>query len=360
MKKILFIIPSLSNGGAEKVVSQISSGLCNENYEVAVLVFFNHNNSYELNDNIKLINLSNGYEEEYNRISKINRLKKIRKKIKEFNPDIIIPFLDHICIYTYFSTVFSKYTKKIVFTERNNPKFLNKKLVKVKKILQYLFIKKIIVQNHGQFECLPKKVQNKTYIISNPISFKYLVYEKELNDIPIHLISIGRLLDQKDYPLAINAFNNVLKKYPNLIYHIYGKGEDKDKIEKLIKELNLEGKVKLEGFTTDINKVYENADIYLMTSKFEGMPNALAESMAVGIPSISIDCEFGPSDLIDNENMGILVKEHTIEAVEKALLYMIENYNIYSFKSKYVKERMKERYSLDKITNEWIKVIEDI
>ena len=95
-----------------------------------------------------------------------------------------------------------------------------------------------------------------------------------------------------------------------------------------------------------------------MTSKFEGMPNALAESMAVGIPSISIDCEFGPSDLIDNDDMGILVKEHTIEAIEKALLYMIENYSVYISKSKYVKETMKERYSLDKITNEWIKVIE--
>ena len=95
-----------------------------------------------------------------------------------------------------------------------------------------------------------------------------------------------------------------------------------------------------------------------MTSNFEGMPNALAESLAVGIPSISTDCEFGPIDLIDNEDMGILVKEHSVEAVENALIHMIEKYGYYVSKSNYVKETMKERYSLDKITGEWIKVLE--
>ena len=88
------------------------------------------------------------------------------------------------------------------------------------------------------------------------------------------------------------------------------------------------------------------------------MPNALAESMAVGIPSISTNCEFGPSDLISDDNMGILVNEHSVEAVENALINMIENYGRYRLLSKKVKESMKERFSLEKITSEWVKFIE--
>ena len=357
MKKILFIVPSLSNGGAEKVVAKVSSAITNKDYKVLILVFYSCDNQYTTDKKVEIINLSNGFFVDYANISRINRLMKIRKIIKDYNPDAIIPFLNYVCIYTFISLIFSKFIKRIIFTERNNPKFSNKILIRIKYLMQK-FVKKIVVQNSGQQLLLSNNDIKKSVIIPNPIDDKYLEYKKEFSNIPKHIISIGRLSDQKNYPLAINAFNNVLKKYPNLLYHIYGKGEDKEKIESLIKELNLEGKVILEGFTTDINKIYENADIYLMTSNFEGMPNALAESLAVGIPSISTDCEFGPIDLIDNEDMGILVKEHSVEAVENALIHMIEKYGYYVSKSNYVKETMKERYSLDKITGEWIKVLE--
>lgn len=355
-KKILFVIPTLSNGGAEKVISKISGCLTLKGYSVTILKNYHCSNEYNINENVEILSLYND-EEQYRKTGMLNRLKKLRKQIKVINPDQVICFLNHVCIYVFIALIFSKYRKKIIFTERNNPKYANKHEIKLKNFLQN-FLKKNIVQNKGQYSLLNHKKKKRSFIIPNPIDDLYLNYKKTFNKEPIHIISIGRFVNQKDYPLAINAFNNVLKRYPNLIYHIYGKGEDKDKIEELIKSLNLEGKVILEGFTTDINKIYENADIYLMTSKFEGMPNALAESMATGIPCISTDCEFGPSDLIDNESMGILVKEHSVESVEKALIFMIENYDSYVARSTYVKEVMKERYSLEKITNEWIKVIE--
>lgn len=356
MKKILFVIPTLSNGGAEKVVSKISSGLVDQGYDITILNFYECDNEYLINKKVKR-NFLSKHEDAYKRINTLKRLKLIRKIIKENNPDEIICFLNHVCIYIFISLIFTKFRKRITFTERCNPKYSNPKIIKIKNIFQR-FVKKIIVQNTGQQSLLNNKDKTKSWVVPNPIDERYLNLENTINTIPKHIISIGRLEDQKDYPLAINAFNNVLKKYPNLIYHIYGQGNDKEKIKSLIKELNLESKIILEGFTTDINKVYENADIYLMTSKFEGMPNALAESMAVGIPSISTDCEFGPRDLINNEDMGILVKNHTIEDIENALLEIIENYSEYASKSKKVKEVMRDRYSLKKIIEEWIKVIE--
>lgn len=357
MKKILFILPSLSNGGAEKVVSRISSSLSEKDYDISILNFYKCNNEYSIGFKVKRILLLNGDENDYKKINKFKILRLIRKKVKEISPDEILCFLNQASILVALSLIFTKYFNKITFTERANPKYSNKIIIKIKYFIQK-FVGKIIVQNNGQLQLLSKIEKKKAFVIANPVDDKYLNFEKKLNDEPKHIISIGRLTDQKDYTLAIKVFNNVLKKYPDLIYHIYGKGEDKEKIEKLIEELNIKDKVVLEGFTTDINKVYENADIYLMTSKYEGMPNALAESMAVGIPSISTNCEFGPSDLISDDNMGILVNEHSVEAVENALINMIENYGRYRLLSKKVKESMKERFSLEKITSEWVKFIE--
>ena len=357
MKKILFVIPSLSNGGAEKVVSKISSGLVNKGYDVTLLTFFDCEKEYLIDGKVKRINLSKGYEKDYNSINTLKRFKLIRKVINEIEPDFIFPFLNHVCIYTFISCIFSKYRKRIVFTERCNQKFTNKRNRLVKNLCQ-VFVKRILVQNNGQKLDLSKRNQRKTCVIANPIDSVYLDYKKNSVDECKNIISLGRLSDQKDYPLAIETFSSVLKKYPNLTYHIFGKGENEDKLRKLIKEKNLENKVVLEGFTTNIDDIYKNAGMFLMTSKFEGMPNALAESLAVGLPCISSDCDFGPSDLIENESMGILVKEHTVEAFEKAMLHMIENYSFYASKSNERKEIMRKKYSLDVIIDEWIKFIE--
>lgn len=358
MKKILFIVPTLSNGGAENVVARISSRLVHKGYDVSVLIFYNCEDEYSIDSKVKIINLSKGKYKEYKKISRINRFYKIRKIVKLLDPNEIIPFLDYICLYTFISLVFTKYIKRLNFTERNNPKYANKKIYLVKKILQ-IFIKKIILQNKGQQSLLTKREKKKSFIIPNPIDDKYFDYQKEMNIRPLHIISIGRLSEQKDYSLAINAFSKIVKNHPNLTYHIFGKGEDKEKIENQIKEMNLKEKVILEGFTTDIDLIYKNADIFLMTSLYEGMPNALAESLAVGIPSISMDCDFGPRDLIENEQMGILIKDHTVDATVNALSDMIENYNYFSLKAEQRKNIIKSKYSLEKITDEWIKFIEN-
>lgn len=356
MKKILFVIPSLTTGGAEKVVSKISSGLV-DNYCVTILTFFEGQNEYSFDKRVKRLNLSNGFEDDYNKIGKIKRILLLRKMIKKENPNVIFPFLGHVCIYTFIASIFTKYRKKMVFTERCNPLIGKNKVIRIKYFL-LKFVKKFLVQNNGQKSILSNKIQKKTIVIPNPIDDIYLNYEKNSTSCK-HIVSIGRLSDQKDYYLAIDSFERILKKYPDMIYHIFGRGELKEDIENYIKERKLDNNIFLEGFTTNIDDIYINADIFLMTSKFEGLPNALAESLAVGIPCISSDCDFGPSDLIENESMGILVKEHTVEAFEKAMIQMIDNYSFYATNTQKTKQIMKEKYSVNVIVENWIDLIEN-
>ena len=96
-----------------------------------------------------------------------------------------------------------------------------------------------------------------------------------------------------------------------------------------------------------------------MTSKFEGMPNTLAEAMCFGVPSISTNCEFGPSDLIMNEDMGILLNDYNVETVVSKVSKVIESYNEYVIKAKNARLILQEEYGFEKIINKWISLIDE-
>lgn len=355
-KKILFVVPALSNGGAERVVARISSELCKYDYDINILVFFSIDNEYEVHEKVKIHNLSKGNFNSYKKIGTFKRLRLIRNKIKEINPDVILPFLDHIYVYTILALFFSKFIKKTYYLLRNNPRQENKKVAKIIKLLNN-FSKKIIVQNQGQKDYFSKRKQKKIVVIPNPMDDKYLEYKKEFKKTPTRLISVGRLEKQKNYELALRSFANISKKHSNLNFVIYGKGSLQDSLISLCKELDIDDKVEFKGFCSDFKEIYGTGDIYLMSSHFEGMPNALAEAIAVGLPVISTDCEFGPKDLVLDSKIGALVKENNEEEFTMALLEMVENYHYYSSFDDYRKKIIRDNYSMNKIIKLWIKVL---
>jgi len=355
-KKILFVVPALSNGGAERVVARISSELCKYDYDINILVFFSMDNEYEVHEKVKIHNLSKGTFDDYKRIGTLKRLRLIRKKVKEINPDVILPFINHIYIYTALATLFSKFSKRTYFLVRDN---LNYQNFKKRFLISFLnnFGKKIIVQNQGQKDYFSKRKQKKTYIIPNPMDNKYLEYQKDFRETPIRLISVGRLEKQKNYELALHSFAKATRKHSNLEYVIYGKGSLQESLLSLCRELNIEDKVQFKGFCSDFKEIYGTGDIYLMSSHFEGMPNSLAEAIAIGLPVISTDCDYGPRDLILDSKIGTLVKENNEEEFTNALLNMIENYHHYSSLNNYRKEIIKENFSIDKIIKLWMSIL---
>lgn len=357
-KKVLFVIPSLSKGGAERVISSVSNHLClNEEIEVNILTFFTTDKDYSVNNKIKVHVLSGGDNEQYKKIGAWERLKLIRKKVNEIKPDIIFPFLDHVFVYVMIALTFSKYKKKVCYAMRANPNFqhgLTQKLTKCYMRSAY----KIILQNEGQKGLLSKSKKKKSVIIPNPIDSKYLDYQKNFENEPKYIISVGRLENQKNYELAIKSFANVSKKHPNLKYLIFGQGSLHDSLVKLCKELGVEDKVEFKGFTSDFKEIYGVGDIFLMSSNFEGMPNALAEAIAVGLPVISTNCDFGPSDLILDSKIGILVDGNSEELFTNKLMELVDNYNYYASLSEYRKEVMEKNYSMEKIIKLWMDIIQ--
>ena len=165
---------------------------------------------------------------------------------------------------------------------------------------------------------------------------------------------VGRLDSQKNYSMAIEAIRILKEEYPNIHLDIFGKGGYEQTIKQEIAEKNVGDNVSLKGWTQNAVKELCEHDLYLMTSDFEGMPNALMEAMAVGLPCISTDCETGPSDLIDNGVNGLLVPVGDAVALTEAIKLVIEMSKEKRIEmGKLAKEKMQENFNNKAIASKW-------
>lgn len=363
MKKYLFILPSLSKGGAEKVVSILSTELAQNRREVIVITHFKTKSDYYVDKNVKVICLTNLYEEEYrSKISIIYLIKllyRLRKNIIKENPDYILPFLWTTCIRTEIALLLSKYKKRVIQTVRNNPGTFPKQRI-LRKYRNFLIFKskKTIVQNEDQKKYFNKKIQKKIFVLANPVAKELFEIEKKKHK-NYNIIGVGRLEEQKNFELLINSFYEVSKNRNDIYLKIYGEGSKKEQLQNLIDNLKISDIASLEGRKNNYEDIYGLADIYVLSSKCEGMPNTLLEAMSVGLACIATDCPTGPRDIIDNNIDGILIENENKDEMVKALDKVLENKKIFNEISKCCKEKMKEKYLPENICEGLIDICEE-
>lgn len=363
MKKYIFIVPSLSKGGAEKVVSILANNLVNNNREVTIITHYYTDNDYDIDTRVKKICLSGLEEVEYRKkITILYLLKliiKLRKTITKENSDYIIPFLVNTCIRTDLALMLSREKKKVIQTIRNNPNIYPKnKVLKIYRDFLVKRYKKTIVQNKEQMEYFNKNKSSKIYILNNPIDNRINDVKRNSNKNKIIIIGVGRLEPQKNFSLLINAFSKISKKFPNTILKIYGEGELKNQLTDEIIKKGIKDKAFLMGRKTSYNEMYGEANIFVLSSNAEGMPNALLEAMGVGIPCVSTNCPTGPNEIIDNYKNGILVPTNDLEGMENAIIELVTDEELRKKIGKEAKETVQKKYSADIICNTLMDICE--
>lgn len=153
-----------------------------------------------------------------------------------------------------------------------------------------------VFQTKEAQEWFPEKLQKKSKIIYNAVKEDF--YHVERNPNHGEIVTCGRLTEQKNHEILISAFAEVLKKYPYVTLKIYGEGTLRDTLQEQINELGIQDKAFLMGVTNNVEKALETAELFVLSSDYEGMPNALMEAMAAGVPCISTDCPCGgPKEL---------------------------------------------------------------
>lgn len=164
---------------------------------------------------------------------------------------------------------------------------------------------------------------SKVVVIPNPVSKDWFKFSNLDNN---NIIAVGRLVKVKNFSSLINAFRLVVNKYPNWRLFIYGDGELKNQLQEQIVATNLSNNVFLKGNCPDIIAIMNQFSMFVMSSLHEGMPIAMLQAMACGLPVISYDCPYGPGCLIKDGENGYLVPLNKEAMLAKRICDLIENY----------------------------------
>ena len=323
-KKIVFFCPSIEEGGVEKNLINITN-LLSKNFQIN-LVTANKNKSKYFNKDIKFISPNNDFFNTKNRSLKILIcLYLLITQCKSYT--LIFSFQANIT-----AIIIAKFLKKkIIIRSNSSPNFYAKNFIKrffmkrlfkfadkvivnsldfKKEFIKYFNIKPIVIYN---------SIENEDYLLKNynkKVNFNFF---DNSND-SLKILSIGRLVDQKDHLIILKALN-LIKFKKNFKFCLIGKGYLKDDITDYINANNLESQVKIVGYKENVYPYYKKADLFILSSKYEGLPNTLIEALTFGLNIISTDCKTGPKEILKNGKFGKLFKVGDYKKLSELILF---------------------------------------
>jgi len=361
LMKILFIIGSMSSGGAERVISIISNYWVSKGWDVTILttnVTSKKRDFYLLDNRIKRKDISNLISLNSKIKYFFDMLINIRNVIKKENPDVVISFISGLNIITIIAMM--GLNIPIIISDRSNP--YRDKIKFIYKFLLYPFSKKLVLQTNGVKKFYKNIPNLDIEIIPNPISKyqrinknKRFVFEKKT------ICAVGRLNNSlKGFDLLIKAFKIIENQYKDWQLIIFGEGKDRDNLENLIQELKLDKRVILAGRVENPREIIVDADIFVLSSLEEGFPNVLLEAMSVGLPCVSFDCDYGPREIIDDRKNGILVEPKNIKALSDALVKLIKDKSLREKLGKNAKEKVSREFNIYKVMSHWENMIKKV
>ncbi len=356
MAKILFVVPFLSGGGAERVVSIWASGLAELGGDIHLLAFYRVQNEYALSGQVNLHTVA-ANEGAYARLGGLGKIMGIRRVLKELKPDVVLPFVSYAGILMMLSNM--GLHARIVETVRIDPKYepLGLKWGLLRRIALRLS-KRCIVQTESQLKQFSKGLQKRMVVLPNPVSPDFTVSQKIYKETKIrNLIAVGRLEKQKNYEMLLVAFAQAAAD-EKIYLRVYGEGSLFWELDELIGKLGLGGRVRLCGKTDRIAEALLEADLFVLSSDAEGFPNALMEAMAAGLPCIATDCPTGPAELIANGKNGLLVPAGNADAMNAAILWMIRHPAEAAQMGMEARKNILDRYDASNNTLELLRIIE--
>ena len=375
--KIVYCTPSLYlSGGVERVLTTKANYFAEVlNYDIYIILTDGKDKQpyYPLSNKVHIIQLNINFETLWSLpfykkipvyLKKQHQYKNaLTKVLFEIKPDITISLLRREI---NFITKINDGSKKIgeLHVNRNNYRnFEENDNNTIKELFAKFWMKDLIrhLKRLDNFVVLTEedkktwKELNNVICIPNPIalaSVKKSLLENK------NVIAVGRYVYQKGFDMLLQAWSIVRKKHPDWYLNIYGEGE-RDEYTKIAKELNISKSCHLNGATSSIKDKYEESSIFVLSSRFEGLPMVIIEAMTYGLPCVSFTCPCGPKDVINHGVNGFLVENGNVEQLAEKICELIENEEL--------RKKMGEqcyidanKYKIEKLSDKWIKLFESV
>lgn len=344
------IIGSMGTGGAERVAITLSKWLKNHDEKSIVISLeaVSKTTQYDSSD-LDYLCLETAY-------TGMNILERLKQFDRDNYIDVYIVMGVPMCIYVIPAL---KQTKaKIIVSERNDPRSFKGKLI-TKVMARWLMQRGDgFVFQTNDARSYYKKLLKKSIVIQNPITDVPVVNTRVPNELREKVIvAVGRMVPQKNHEMLIKAFARISKDYVDYKLIVYGDGRLRPALQALVQELGISDKIIFPGSVLDLHKRIENAELFVLSSNFEGMPNALMEAMAMGLTCISTDCPCGgPHDLISHKKNGFLIPVGDIEACSNAMRDLLNDKRL----SNHIGEnalKIRNLYNKDVICSKWLEYI---
>ncbi len=346
-------ISSLQKGGAERVVTNLTEYFSEKGYQVLLVTTRKAEVEYEVPEAVKRIISEPTDEELYgNRIGNFYaRFRKLREIWKQEKPDVILSFIGKNNMMAVLTSFGLKIPVAVSVRGEPSEEYYSRILRFVARYL-FKFADGVILQTRRSMDFFPMKVRKKSVILKNPVNSDFF-RERYDGEREKNIVAVGRIDANKNHELLIRAFGLIANEYCQYNLVVYGEGEKKEYLKKLVKEMGLEERIFFPGSTNKVADVIYKASVFVLPSNTEGMPNTLIEAMIMGLTVIATDCPCGgPAELIEHEKNGLLTPVGDIEKMKENLQKVLDNLqkaNLMGINA----SKIKEVYKPEKIYEEW-------
>lgn len=341
-KCIVLVISSLRMGGAEKVASLLANTLCNT-YKVVLVLWSKEEQFYTLDSRVQVEAISS---KKCGILGNMQRIKALAKLFREQNANLVISFVHQTNILAILASQFAKRIP-IIATEHSIHASLSG-VWGYLRFLTYPYARCVTTLTHKDLRHYGslKNVR----VMPNPISVK----KSDSNNYEVfkpYVLSVGRMIKSKHFDELLAAFKIFTAKHSEFTLLLAGDGDCRKRLEEQARELGI--KVVFLGRLENLYNAYVNAEFFALSSHKEGLSNVLIEALLCGIPVVSYDCPYGPSEIIKDN--GYLVKLGNVESLAEHFEKVLENRETLVKNTFKIKERFGEIAVLDK----WRALVEE-
>lgn len=360
--KLLFLIHSLSMGGAERVTVNLANHWATKGWNVSIATLTGHGEDfYPLHPSVDRIRLGLAGESGgmFSALAgNAARIRAVRRVLLEHRPDVAVGMMTTANVLLALAA--SGTGIPVIGSERIHPPALPVgRPWAVLRRWAYGRLDALVALTRPSAAWLQRYTQaRRIVVIPNAVPWPLPVgapvrLPEELLPADRHvLLAVGRLNEQKGFDLLLRAFVLIAARFPAWDLVIVGDGPERPALEQMVRDLGLAQRVVLAGRAGNVGDWYRRADLYVMSSRFEGFPNTLVEAMAHGVPAVSFDCATGPADIIRDGVDGLLVPPEDVERLSDTLArLMSDDAQRLRLASRAVEAR--ERFSLERVASMW-------